>query len=458
MNIWGLKMDRYRESCGVFGVFGHKDASKLTYLGLFALQHRGQESAGIVSSDGVGFNTHRGMGLVAEVFSEDTLKRLSGELAIGHVRYSTSGEKTGNIQPLVVKYLRGPLAIAHNGNLINAISLRERLEGEGSIFQTTVDSEVIIHLIARSRRRRFQDAIIEALQPLKGAYSLLLMTPERLIGVRDPWGFRPLCLGRLGEAYIIASESCALDLVGGRFIREIEPGEMVIITRNGLRERRVLFSERRSMCIFELIYFARPDSNLFGGNMHLMRVKMGAILAEEQGVLADLIVPIPDSGVSASMGYAQRSGIPYAWGLVRNRYIGRTFISPSQMLRDVGVEIKLSPIRDVIKGKRVVAVDDSIVRGTTCRKIIKLLRRAGAKEVHLRIASPPIRYPCFFGIDTPTRKELIAATHTLEEIRRYIRVDTLGYLSIEGMLKTVNRSRDEFCTACFDGNYPIPWD
>jgi amidophosphoribosyltransferase len=458
MNSLVLKRDRWGENCGLFGIFGHKDASKLTYFGLFALQHRGQESAGIVCSNWVDFSVYRGMGLVAEVFNEEVLGRLDGELAIGHVRYSTSGERIGNIQPLVVKYARGPLAIAHNGNLINALSLREKLEREGSIFQTTVDSEVIIHLIARSKKRRFTDAIIEALEPLKGAYSLLLMTPERLIGIRDPWGFRPLCLGKLQNAYIITSESCALDLVGGRFIREIEPGEMVIITKDGIREKKVLSAERRSMCIFELIYFARPDSNLFGGNMHLMRMKMGSILAEEQAVSADLIVPIPDSGLSASMGYAQASGIPYAWGFVRNRYIGRTFISPSRMLRDIGVKIKLNPIGDVVRGKRIVVIDDSIVRGTTCRKIIKLLRRAGAKEVHLRIASPPIRYPCFFGIDTPTRKELIAATHSLEEIRRYIRVDTLGYLSIEGMLKAVNKAGNEFCTACFDGNYPIAWE
>jgi amidophosphoribosyltransferase len=445
--------------CGIFGIYGHEDATKLTYLGLFALQHRGQESAGIATVNQNKINFYKRMGLVADVFDDALLESFPGEVAIGHVRYSTAGgSEIENAQPLVVVYARGSLAIAHNGNLINGNKLRKELEGEGSIFQTTSDSEVIVHLLARSKKSEFKDAVVEILPKIKGAYSLLLMTPEELIALRDPWGFRPLCIGRLNSSYVFSSETCALDLVGADFVREIEPGEMVIVSEKGFESKKVISSSRRALCIFEAIYFSRPDSKVFGDNMHEVRVKMGRQLAIEKPVDADLVIPIPDSGVSAAIGYAQQAQIPYNWGLIRNRYVGRTFISPTQVLRDIGVNIKLNPIKEVLSGKKVIVIDDSIVRGTTCRRILKMIRGAGAKEIHLRISSPPIRYPCFYGIDTPTRKELIASTHTIEEIRRYMRVDTLGYLSIKGLLSSVAKDSTEFCTACFDGNYPIKWE
>ncbi|MBU0568339.1 amidophosphoribosyltransferase [bacterium] len=452
-----MQEDKFKDQCGVFGIYDHKEAAKLAYLGLFALQHRGQESAGIVTSDGYRLYSHKGMGLVAEVFSDESLKKLYGKTAIGHTRYSTAGDKTGNIQPLTVTYGRGQLSISHNGNLINAESLRKELEDRGSIFQTSLDSEVIVHLIARSKKRKITDAVKEAISQIRGAYSLLLMTPTQMIGVRDPWGFRPLCLGRLNGSHVLASESCALDLIKAKFIREIEPGEIVVINNNGLKSRKTL-PAKPSHCIFEFVYFARPDSNIFGCNVHRARRDMGRALAKEHPAQADIVIPIPDSGIPAAMGYSRQSRIRYDWGLVKNRYVGRTFIAPTKILREVGVKIKLNALNEVLKGRRVVVVDDSIVRGTTCRKIIKMIRIAGASEVHLRISSPPVKFPCFYGIDTPTRKELIAYNHTIDEIKKYVRVDSLGYLSIGGMLNAMAKPAEDFCTACFDGKYPVEWE
>ncbi|MDI6792010.1 MAG: amidophosphoribosyltransferase [bacterium] len=452
-------MNELKEECGIFGIFAHPEAAKMTYLGLFALQHRGQESAGITVSNGQRLFSHKQMGLVADIFDDQTLSNLYGETAIGHVRYSTAGgSRVENAQPLTVTCARGDLAVAHNGNLVNGEALRKELEAEGAIFQTTSDSEVFLHLLARSKKEKLEEALIEILKKVKGAYSLVFLTPNKLIGLRDSYGFRPMCLGRADFSYILASESCALDLVGGVLIREVEPGEMVIIDENGFRSMKITDqTDRRALCIFETIYLARPDSKLFGENMYLVRIEMGRQLAREHPAEADIVIPIPDSGIQAAMGYAKESGIPYHWGLVRNRYVGRTFISPTQAIRELGVQIKLNPIDDVLAGKRVVVVDDSIVRGTTCRKIIKMLRNAGASAVHLRVSSPPIQFPCFYGIDTPARKELLAATHTVEEIRKYMRVDSLGYLSILGLLDSMSKSGSEFCTACFDGNYPVEW-
>ncbi|MDI6703337.1 MAG: amidophosphoribosyltransferase [bacterium] len=445
-----------KEMCGIFGIYGAENAAKLTYLGLFALQHRGQESAGIVTSDGENMEVYKQMGLVQDVFSDEVLERLKGEISIGHVRYSTFGESSiVNAQPLVVGCSKGKIAIAHNGNLVNGNFLRKELEAEGAIFQTTVDSEVIVHLLARSRKREFLPALTEALSFIKGSYSLIIMTPKELIGIRDPFGFHPLCLGRLIHSYILASESCALDLVNAKFLREVMPGEMVVINESGITSKKIHQSERNALCIFEAVYFARPDSDIFGENMHKVRMEMGRQLAREKPASADLVVPIPDSGVSAAIGYAEESGIHYNLGLVRNRYVGRTFISPTQTIRNMGVQIKLNPIDDVLSEKRVVVIDDSIVRGTTSRKILRLIREAGAKEIHLRISSPPIKHPCFYGIDTPTREELLASNHTIEEIREYMGVDSLGYLSISGLLNSVSKDNKGFCTACFDGNYPI---
>ncbi|MDF1562407.1 MAG: amidophosphoribosyltransferase [Deltaproteobacteria bacterium] len=448
----------FRDRCGVFGVFGNPEASKLTYLGIHALQHRGQESAGIVAASNGQILGHRGMGLVADVFSAETLDRLKGEAAIGHVRYSTAGEsQLKNAQPFMVDYSGGALAVAHNGNLVNARKLRRDLETQGSIFQSTMDTEVLMHLIARSRAGSLEERVEEALRQVEGAYSLLFLSREVLIGARDPLGFRPLVLGRVGGTYVLASETCALDLIEAELIREVQPGEIVVIDRGGLRSIRPdhLRATRKGHCIFELVYFSRPDSMIFGRSVWQARKAMGRSLAREHPVEADLVIPVPDSGVPAAIGYSEESGVPFDLGLVRSHYVGRTFIEPAQSIRNFGVKLKLSPVRAALAGKRVVVVDDSVVRGTTSRKIVAMLRNAGAREVHLRIASPPTTDPCYFGIDTPTKQELIAASHSVEEIARYVTADTLGYLSQQGLHEAAQDSGEMYCDGCFTGNYLI---
>jgi amidophosphoribosyltransferase len=449
--------DKFHEECGVFGIYGHPDAANLTYLGLYALQHRGQESAGIVSSDGKQLFGQKAMGLVADIFVEERIKKLPGYMAIGHNRYSTTGDSTAiNIQPILVNFALGGLAVAHNGNLVNAGLLKDELEAYGSIFQSTMDSEVIIHLIAQSRMATLHERIVDALSHVQGSYSLLIITEEELIAVRDPNGFRPLSLAELDGAYVVASETCAFDLIEAAYIRDIAPGEMVVINSKGIHSSFPFKPADPSHCIFEFIYFARPDSMVFGQNVYTIRKNFGRQLARETGIEADVVIPVPDSGVPAALGYAEEAGIPFDTGLIRNHYIGRTFIEPRQSIRHFGVKIKLNPVRDALKGKRVVVVDDSIVRGTTSKKIIKMIRNAGAAEIHMRISSPPTSYPCFYGIDTPTRQELIASTHSIEEIRKYITADTLGYISMDGIQKVVPQ-RMNYCAACFDGAYPVPF-
>ncbi|GEN05357.1 amidophosphoribosyltransferase [Myxococcus fulvus] len=444
--------------CGIFGITGHAEASNLTYLGLHALQHRGQESAGIVASDGHGLRAHRQMGLVADIFDAPVLAGLPGQSAIGHVRYSTAGgSQLKNAQPLFVQYAGGQCAIAHNGNLVNAAALKEKLEADGAIFQSDADTEVILHLLARSRQGSFEQKLVEALRKVEGAYSLLVLTENKLVAVRDPLGIRPLVLGRMKEgAYVLASETTALDLIEADVVRELEPGELLVI-ENGVMRTSKPFAEppRLGRCIFEQVYFARPDSVLFGNSVYEVRKRMGMQLAREQPAPdADLVIAVPDSGVAAAIGFSQQSGIPYDVGLIRSHYVGRTFIEPQQSIRHFGVKLKLSAVRHVIKGKRVVVVDDSIVRGTTSRKIVKMIKAAGALEVHLRISSPPTKWPCFYGIDTPSRQELIAASHSTDEIARYVTADSLGYISIEGLGEAVgDPSRGSFCTACFSGQY-----
>jgi amidophosphoribosyltransferase len=446
------------------GVYGHPEAANMVYLGLYALQHRGQESSGIVSSDGKGLISHRQMGLVADVFKEDVIKRLEGSSAIGHNRYSTTGQShLKNAQPFVVEYSQGPIAISHNGNLVNGTLLREELEQAGSIFQSTSDTEVIIHLIATSKQPKLIDRIVEALNRARGAYSLLFLTLDRMIAARDPMGFRPLVLGRFHSgpnkgAYVVASETCALDLIEAVYWRDVEPGEIVVIGRDGVESLKPFPAAPHAKCIFEYIYFARPDSNLFGHNVYQVRKALGRQLARENGIAADLVTPVPDSGVPAAIGYAEESGIPLDFGLIRNHYVGRTFIEPAQSIRHFGVKIKLNAQRAVLEGKRVVVVDDSIVRGTTSRKIVHMLRDAGAKEVHMRISSPPTIGPCYYGIDTPTRTELIAANGSVEEIRRFIEADTLAYLSRDGMYTYFDGKGQGFCDACFTANYPVHFD
>lgn len=462
-----MEEDKFKDECGIFGIYGHPKAAKLTYLGIFALQHRGQESAGIVISDGNELISHRGMGLVTEVFDTQRLQELIGKIAMGHVRYSTTGaSRFENAQPLTISSSKGSLAICHNGNLVNAHQLRAKLERKGAVFQTTSDSEIIVQLISRSKFPQLPEAISDALSEVKGAYSLLLMTPDELIGIRDPQGFRPLCIGRLGKTYILASETCALDLAGAVYLRDVQPGEIVIINRKGLKSYRLipsyqpeLFEEETSLqetqCIFEFIYFARPDSKVFGERVYEIRKELGRQLVREHEIDADVVIPIPDSGVSAALGFAEESKIPYELGLMRNHYVGRTFIDPKQSIREMGVQVKLNPVREVVENKRVVVIDDSIVRGTTCQKIMRMLRNVGASEIHLRISSPPIKFPCFYGIDTPTTKELIASEHSIAQIKDFIGVDTLGYLSINGLLKPMRNSNKGFCLACFNGDYPI---
>ena len=448
-----------KEYCGIFGIYNNPNAAYYTYLGLYALQHRGQESAGIAVTDGSRITYHRDFGLVSSVFKNDSLKRLTGHTAIGHNRYSTSGasDSPDNIQPIVVSYKYGQLAIAHNGNLVNALELREALEEEGSIFRGTTDSEVIVHLIVKSRKKRFLEKLLDALSKLKGAYSLLVMTNKKLIAARDPWGFRPLCMGELNGSPVFASETCAFDLIGAKYLRDVEPGEIVVVENGQVSSLRLPGSERckKSQCIFEFIYFARPDSRIFGRSVYEVRKEFGRVLAREYPVEADLVIPVPDSGVVPALGYSQESGIPFEMGLIRNHYVGRTFIKPEQRMRDIGVKVKLNPIPELLKGKRIVVVDDSIVRGTTSRKIIRMLREAGAREVHMRISSPPTKWPCYFGIDTPTKDQLIASSYSVEEICRFIEADSLGYLSLEGMIKATGGRPEDFCTACFDGRYPV---
>ncbi|MBI5574783.1 MAG: amidophosphoribosyltransferase [Deltaproteobacteria bacterium] len=443
--------------CGIFGVIGNPEAANLTYLGLYALQHRGQESAGIACSDGDVITFHKEMGLVADIFSEDVLSRLPGHMSIGHVRYSTTGSsELKNAQPFVVDFESGSIAVAHNGNLVNTHLLKQELEVGGSIFQSTMDTEVIIHLIARSRRAKIEERIVDALTQVRGAYSLLFLTRDKLIAVRDPHGIRPMVLGKIKGGFVVCSESCALDLIEGELVREVDPGEMLVIDENGLHSSRPFFPAPPHFCIFEFIYFARPDS-IFGGiSVYEIRKRLGRELARLHPVEADIVVPVPDSGVPAAIGYSEASGIPFEMGFIRNHYVGRTFIEPQQSIRHFGVKIKLNAVRDVVKGKRVVVVDDSIVRGTTGRKIIKMIRSAGAKEVHVRISSPPTSFPCFYGIDTPLRRDLIAATHTLDEINRYITSDSLGYLTIDSLRACVPTAPKGYCDACFSGSYPVP--
>jgi len=449
-----------KHECGICGIFGHQDAAKLTYFGLYALQHRGQESAGIVASDGQRVNIHKSMGLVPEVFSESTLQNLSGHMAVGHVRYSTTGESNiVNTQPFMVNHKGIPLAIAHNGNLVNSIELRQDLEQKGSIFQTTMDSEIVIHLLARSLDMGLIQAVKESFARIRGAYSLLLMTQDSMIAVRDPNGFRPLCLGRLENgAHIVASETCAFDLVQAEYIRDVEPGEVLIINKDGIESHFPWPPSKKSFCIFEQVYFARPDSDVFGINVYTSRKRMGEILAKEAKIDGDFIMPFPDSGNYAAIGYSQASGIPLEMGMIRNHYVGRTFIQPTQSMRDFSVRVKLNPVRSLLKDKRVIIVEDSIIRGTTGRSRVRSLRNAGAGEVHMLVSCPPTRFPCFYGIDFPSNRELIASEKPIEAIRDFLGLDSLTYLSLEGMVEATGLSPDSFCLACYTGNYPIEPD
>jgi len=454
-------MPKLKEECGVFGIYNNLEASNLTYLGLHALQHRGQESAGIVTSDGANLHKHRDMGLVSDIFSEEVLSGLPGKYAIGHVRYSTTGSsQLKNMQPIVINYSKGPLAIAHNGNLTNAKALRDELEGEGAIFQSTTDTEVIVHLIAKSKEEKLIRRVIEALIRCKGAYSLMFLTPEYMIAARDPYGFRPLAMGKLGDSPVFASESCAFDLIEADYEREVEPGEIIVVSQDGMQSFKPFGEVKHAYCVFEYIYFARPDSFLTGRNVYQVRKELGKQLAREHPADADIVVAVPDSGVPSAIGFAEEAGLPLELGLLRSHYMGRTFIEPQQSIRNFGVKLKLNAIREVLNGKKVVIIDDSIVRGTTSRKIVKMIRTAGAKEIHMRISSPPTKFSCYYGIDTPVKEELIANSLDTEEIRKYITSDSLGYLSLEGVMSAVEVSRqvngkEHFCNACFTGKYPV---
>ena len=452
--------DHFHDECGVFGVFGHPEAANITYLGLYALQHRGQESAGIVASNGHDLNMHKAMGEVEEIFQPRVLAKLPGTSAIGHTRYSTAGDKALlNAQPIMIDCNKGKIAVAHNGNLTNAGDWRRKLEHRGSIFQTNSDTEVIMHLIARSQARNFSAALGDTLNQVEGAYSLLVLTPDEMYAVRDPRGFRPLVLGKIpseegNDIWVVASETCAFDLMNAQYIREIEPGEMLRISRSGLESIHFSPPKPHQYCIFEHVYFSRPDSIIFGRSVNESREMLGRLLAREHPVEADMIVPIPDSGVPAAIGFALESKIPFRMGLIRNHYIGRTFIEPSQAIRNFGVKLKLNPVRSLIAGKRVVLVDDSIVRGTTSRKLVRMLREAGAKEVHMRISCPPTVSPCYYGVDTPTKEELIASSNSPEDIRKFLGADSLGYLSLGGLRQAVNDKEGKFCTSCYTGIYP----
>jgi amidophosphoribosyltransferase len=449
-------VDKFKDECGVFGIFGHPEAANMTYLGLYALQHRGQESAGIAASDTRQVRISREMGYVADVFDGETLSKLPGPLAIGHVRYSTAGEsKLLNAQPILIDCAHGQIALCHNGNIVNAGELRDDLVQQGSIFQSSSDTEVILHLYARSKAHSVEDAIIESVAQVQGAFSLVMLTKDALVAVRDAHGFRPLALGRLGDAYVVCSETCAMDLIGATYERDVEPGEVVIISADGLKSIRPFPPAPLAHCIFEHVYFSRPDSLVFGRSVNEVRTELGRVLAREQPVEADVVVPVPDSGVCAAMGFHEASGVPLRMGLIRNHYVGRTFIQPQQSIRHFGVKVKLNPVRSILAGKRVILVDDSIVRGTTSRKIVGMVRAAGAREVHVRISCPPTISPCFYGVDTPSKSELIGATHTIDEIREFLEADSVAYLSLEGMLSAVQTERSKYCTSCYTGVYPV---
>jgi amidophosphoribosyltransferase len=450
--------DKLKDHCGVVGVFGHQEASTIAYLALHALQHRGQESAGVVASDGAKILRHRGMGHVAEVFTPETLATLPGDRAIGHVRYSTAGQSVlDNAQPLMIREQSGPLSIAHNGNLVNGDALREELESQGSVFSSSTDTEVILHLIARERDAALETRIARALERVQGAYSLVFLTPERLIAVRDPHGFRPLVLGRIGQdGWMVASETCAFNLVEAQYVREIEPGELVVVDQFGLRSIRLPAAERGGRCVFELIYFSRPDSRVFDRSVYAVRRELGRMLARLEPADCDVVIPIPDSGTAGALGFAEQLGKPYEMGLIRSHYVGRTFIEPQQSIRNFGVRLKLSVVADVVRGKKVAVVDDSLVRGTTSRKIVNMLRAAGATSVHLRITAPPTKFPCYYGIDTPTQEELVASHQTVKQIADFVTADSLGYLTIDAMHEAARSTRDTFCDACFSGDYRVP--
>jgi amidophosphoribosyltransferase len=456
-------LDKFHDECGVVAIFAHPEAEKLAYLGLHALQHRGQESAGIVTSDGLTSRVHKAMGTVADIFTEDVLSQIRGTLAIGHTRYSTAGDSALlNAQPILVGSNKGSIAVAHNGNLTNAAEVRSRLERQGSIFQTNSDTEVIVHLIALSHEHTLPEAIADALRSVEGAFSLVLMSPDRIIAARDPRGFRPLAMGRIpvlpgqkGDTIVFASETCAFDLIGATYERDVKPGELVVVGPEGISSSFYAPPAPQSSCIFEHVYFSRPDSMVFGRAVQASREELGRQLAREAPVEADLVVPVPDSGVTAAVGYAAESGIPFRFGLIRNHYVGRTFIEPSQSVRDFGVKLKLNPVRSLLEGKRVVLIDDSIVRGTTSRKIVRMIRSAGAKEVHMRISCPPTISPCYYGVDTPSKNQLIAANKSIDEIREYIRADSLAYLSLEGLKKACGEGEKiSYCSACYTGKYP----
>ncbi|HEY6374480.1 MAG TPA: amidophosphoribosyltransferase [Edaphobacter sp.] len=463
--------DKLREECGVMAVYNHSDAARLTYWGLYALQHRGQESAGIASADGTEVNDIKGMGLVSEIFTDDVLAKLPGYMAIGHTRYSTTGDSALlNAQPISVDSTRGLIAIAHNGNLVNLGTAKERLERDGALFQTTSDSEIIIQLIAHSKKSTLVDCIADSLSQVEGAFSIVMMTRNRIFAARDPHGFRPLSMGRIAgvdgapDTFVFASETCAFDLLHAKYERDVKPGELVMVSEDGVTSRYFDTTTPQASCIFEHVYFARPDSKIYGRWVQQSREQMGRQLARESGVPADLIVPVPDSGVTAALGYAAESGIPFNFGLIRNHYVGRTFIQPEQRVRDFGVRMKLNPVRNLLEGKRVVLIDDSIIRGTTSRKIVRMVRAAGAKEVHMRISCPPTISPCFYGVDTPSKKDLIAANNSVEGIRQYIEADSLAYLSLVGLTHacTIGESSEglspaSFCTACYTGEYPTQW-
>jgi amidophosphoribosyltransferase len=458
-----LRTDKFHDECGVVAIFAHPEAEKLAYLGLHALQHRGQESAGIVTSDGLNLKPHKAMGLVADIFTEDVLAKMRGTLAIGHTRYSTAGDSALlNAQPILAKSNKGAMAVAHNGNLTNAADVRQRLERQGSIFQTNSDTEVIVHLIAMSKEHTLPEAMADALRRVQGAFSLVMMSPDRIFAARDPRGFRPLAMGRLPapegqkqDTIVFASETCAFDLIGATYERDVKPGELVVVGPEGITSRVYATEAPQSSCIFEHVYFSRPDSMVFGRPVQSSREELGRQLAREAPVEADIVVPVPDSGVTAAVGYAAESGIPFRFGLIRNHYVGRTFIEPSQSVRDFGVKLKLNPVRALLEGKRVVLIDDSIVRGTTSRKIVRLIRSAGAKEVHMRISCPPTISPCFYGVDTPSKNQLIAANKSVEEIREYIGADSLSYLSLEGLKNACGEGEKiSYCSACYTGSYP----
>jgi amidophosphoribosyltransferase len=459
-----ISSDKLREECGVVAIYNHPDAARQVYLGLYALQHRGQESAGIASADSENLWNIKGMGLVAEIFTDDVLEKLPGTLAIGHTRYSTTGDSALlNAQPIRVESTKGLIAIAHNGNLVNLGGTRTRLEREGAIFQTTSDSEIIVQLIAHSKEQTLIDAIADSLRQVEGAFSIVMMTRDRIFAARDPHGFRPLSMGRVqnddgSETIVFASETCAFDLLRATYERDVRPGELVMVSKEGVSSRQYASGVEQASCVFEHVYFARPDSRIFGRWVQESREEMGRQLARESGVPADLVVPVPDSGVTAAIGYAAESNIPFRFGLIRNHYVGRTFIEPEQRVRDFGVKLKLNPVRNLLEGKRVILIDDSIIRGTTSRKIVRMVRGAGAKEVHLRISCPPTISPCFYGVDTPRKRELIAASQSVETICQFIEADSLAYLSLDGLLHSCGENKDlRYCTACYTGVYPTQW-